>query len=65
MSKPFISRFAEAEDGAPMPAMRSNPITQTSEVFCEGKWESGLEIDRLRGRNGTKTAVHSETTDYR
>jgi hypothetical protein len=65
MSKPFLSRFAEAEDAAPMPLMRRHPVTQTSEVFCDGKWESAVEINRVRGGNGTKTAVHSETTDHR
>jgi hypothetical protein len=65
MLKPFLTRFAEPEGAPPMPLMRRNLVTQTSEVFRDGKWASALEIDRVRGGNGTKTAVHSETTDHR
>jgi hypothetical protein len=65
MLKPFLTRFAEAEDAPPMPLMRRHPVTQISEIFRDGKWQSALEIDRVRGGNGTKTAVHSETTDHR
>jgi hypothetical protein len=64
MSKPFLLRFAEHREEIPMPAMRCNPVSQTSEVIWDGAWVSGLEHDRLSGGRGTKTAVKSESTDY-
>jgi hypothetical protein len=65
MSKPFLLRFAEHSEEAPMPAMRCNPLTQTSEVLWDGAWVSGREHDLLSGARGTKTAVKQESTDYR
>ena len=65
MSKPFLIRFAEQREETRMPAMRCNPFTQTSEVLRDGAWVSGLEDDLLSGARGTKTAVQSESTDYR
>jgi hypothetical protein len=65
MSQPFLSRFAEYKEEDPMPPIHCDPITQTSEVFWDGRWVSALEHNLLRGGNGTKTAVYSETTDYR
>ena len=64
MSKPFLLRFAEQREEIPMPAMRCNPVSQTSEVIRDGVWVSSLEDDRLSGGRSTKTAVKSESTDY-
>jgi hypothetical protein len=65
MSNPFLLRFAEQREETPMPAIRCNPVTQTSEVLQDGAWVSGLEHELLCGGRGTKTSVKSESTDYR
>jgi hypothetical protein len=63
MTTPFLARFAHAGLESEMPPVRLNQATQLSEVFENGRWNSGLESSFL-GR-GTKTAVKSESTDYR
>lgn len=65
MSKPFLARFAECRDEAVAPTMRCNLLTQTSEVLRDNTWISSLENEGLTGSRGTKTAVKSESTDYR
>ena len=63
MPTPFLFRFADAMPLEPLPPVRMEPTTQTSEVFVNGAWTNGSASPAL-GR-GTKTAVHSEATDYR
>jgi hypothetical protein len=63
MTTPFLQRFARATAEREMPPVRLNPITQTSEVFEDDRWMAGLESSSLE--RGTKTAVKSESTDYR
>lgn len=63
MPTPFLSRFADAMPLEPLPPIRMEPTTQTSEVFVNGVWTNGSASPAL-GR-ATKTGVGTETVDYR
>jgi len=63
--EPLLLRFAQPLPLQSSPGLRFDPVKQLSEVNQDGKWVSSLHHSSLLGKGATKTAVESETTDYR
>jgi hypothetical protein len=61
---PFVARFAERLDEAPLRTLRYDPQRQVSQVLVEGRWVDTLEAHLKTQPPGTRvTRVGGETTD--
>ena len=64
--EPLLLRFAQPlPTQAPPAPLRFNRVRQVSEVSQNGRWVTAFRNSDLLGKGDTKTAVASESTDYR
>jgi hypothetical protein len=63
--EPMLLRFAQPLPTQVPPALRFDSVKQLSEVNQNGRWVTACRNSELLGKGETKTAVSSESTDYR
>jgi hypothetical protein len=64
-NEPLLLRFAEPLSSQDGPILRFDPVRQISEVNENGTWVPGWKNSDLMGKGQTKTAVNTESTDWR